>query len=156
MVAVTLFGAATAHLVFFVMAHPTTQAPGPIVKTGQVANTTVVFNRPPSTPFTNEIPAAHNSRIINETVNATALTYHVRVPAQRQTGVYHARVSLYILPAVLPRGVLVTLARIQPVLASGMANGILTLSFYLIGRLVLGQDVPIRGSANRTLRRWFQ
>lgn len=115
-----------------------------------VTNTTTV-DEPSDSPGTESgtLGWLRTQLLEPETQNVTAT-----VPAQTTAEPHLTSVSLYPYPAVLPRGMVATLHRVNPLVAALSTVLVIVGPLYGIYWLLVDTMAPLRGTRSRRLRRW--
>ena len=150
----TTLGATTTQMAFSVQEDPATQAPAPVIEAGTAHTMNVTFGAGSGDAVTTRVANARGAQIVERTRNASTDTYRVRVPPPAQTGTHRVQVSMRRYPAVLPDGVIAWLADVHPLLAAAATNGLVIGAFYVVARLLLGPDAPLRSSELRAFALW--
>jgi signal peptidase len=95
-------------------------------------------------PFTQTVVDANGVTVVDRTVSGSAATLDVRVPAQSNPGAYTASVSVHPYPAVIPRGVVLWLHAIHPMVASVVSTAAVFTPVWAVYGLLLDGRAPLR------------
>ena len=95
-------------------------------------------------PFTQTVIDANGVTVVDRTVSGSAATLDVRVPAQSNPGAYTASVSVHPYPAVIPRGVVLWLHAIHPLVASVVSTAFVFAPVWALYGLLIDGRAPLR------------
>jgi len=95
-------------------------------------------------PFTQTVIDANGVTVVDRTVSESAATLDVHVPAQSEPGPYTAAVSVHPYPAVIPRGVVLWLHNVHPLVASVGSTALVFAPVWALYGLLLDGRAPLR------------
>ena len=144
-----LFGAGSTSLTYVAIDG---SSPAPYVMTVGEAHTDHLVVPTSKTPLSYQAIGTNGMTVTNSTLNGSKTELDVVIPAQLETGPHRATVSLYQYPAVLPRGVVVGLHEVHPVLAAAVTSGFSLTVLYSVYALLFDGQSPLRPSRRRWLR----
>lgn len=132
---------------------PGIDAGGPgVVSVGKPITETVRVGR---SPLQTTVFDPRGVSVVNRTANATVTRVGLEGPPASEPGAVEASLDVYRYPAVLPRGVLVSLHRVHPAVAGAVTALVVLSPAILVYLLTVDGRSPVRPSLlGRRLRRW--
>ena len=144
-----LFGAGSTSLTYVAIDG---SSPAPYVMTVGEPHTDHLVVPTSSTRLSYQAVQTNGMTVTNSTLNGSKTELDVAIPAQFETGPHRATVSIYEYPAVLPRGVVIGLHEVHPVLAATVTSGFSLTVLYGVYVFLFDGQAPLRPSRKRWLR----